>query len=225
MITAFWRAVSQLFDPSLRRVVLSSIAASLVLLACLVTGVWLALDSVALFDAGWLNDGIEFIGKIALVLFSWMLFPSAIQLVSGLFLEKVARRVEARYYPELGPASSPPLSETVIGALKFTLTAVALNILALPLYSLFNVFSPVIFYTLNGYLLGREYFEMVANRRLDANGVVVLKKSYRLKIWLVGAVLAFIMTVPVLNLVTPVLATAAMLHIFEKLRARAALSG
>jgi uncharacterized protein involved in cysteine biosynthesis len=74
-------------------------------------------------------------------------------------------------------------------------------------------------------LLGREYFEMVANRRLDANGVVVLKKSYRLKIWLVGAVLAFIMTVPVLNLVTPVLATAAMLHIFEKLRARAALSG
>ena len=225
MITAFSRAVTQMFDPSLRNLVLVSVAASIVLLGCLVMAIWLALDSLALFDIGWLNSSIEWLGKLALVLFSWMLFPSTTQLVSGFLLDKVARRVEAAYYPDLGPANAQPLTETLTAAVKFLLTAVALNVLALPLYITLTVFSPVIFYALNGYLLGREYFEMVASRRLDANGVVRLKKAHGLQIWITGAVLVFLMTVPIINLLTPVVATAAMLHIFEKLRARVGLSG
>ncbi|MAI98743.1 MAG: hypothetical protein CMH67_04035 [Nisaea sp.] len=225
MITAFSRAVTQMFDPSLRNLVLVSVAASIVLLGCLVMAIWLALDSLALFDIGWLNSSIEWLGKLALVLFSWMLFPSTTQLVTGFLLDKVARRVEAVYYPDLGSPNAQPLTETLTAAVKFLLTAVALNVLALPLYITLTVFSPVIFYALNGYLLGREYFEMVASRRLDANGVVRLKKAHGLQIWITGAVLVFLMTVPIINLLTPVVATAAMLHIFEKLRARAGLSG
>ena len=225
MITAFSRAVTQMFDPSLRDLVLVSVAASIVLLGCLVMAIWLALNSLALFDIGWLNSSIEWLGKLALVLFSWMLFPSTTQLVSGFLLDKVARRVEAAYYPDLGPANAQPLTETLTAAVKFLLTAVALNVLALPLYITLTVFSPAIFYALNGYLLGREYFEMVASRRLDANGVVRLKKAHGLQIWITGAVLVFLMAVPIINLLTPVVATAAMLHIFEKLRARGGLSG
>ena len=110
MITAFSRAVTQMFDPSLRNLVLVSVAASIVLLGCLVMAIWLALDSLALFDIGWLNSSIEWLGKLALVLFSWMLFPSTTQLVSGFLLDKVARRVEAVYYPDLGPANAQPLT-------------------------------------------------------------------------------------------------------------------
>ena len=100
-----------------------------------------------------------------------------------------------------------------------------LNLLALPLYLLllfvppFNLF---VFYLLNGYLLGREYFELVAARRLDTAGVRRLRRAYRGRLLLAGAVIAFLLTVPIVNLVTPIIATGFMLHVFEGLRRREA---
>jgi CysZ protein len=35
-----------------------------------------------------------------------------------------------------------------------------------------------------------------------------------------GVIIAFILTIPLLNLVTPIVATAFMLHIFQRLRSR-----
>jgi CysZ protein len=96
-----------------------------------------------------------------------------------------------------------------------------LNILALPLYfvPIINVF---VFYLLNGYLLGREYFELVAARRFDAAGTRRLRRKFRGRVMLAGVVIAFLLTVPIVNLVTPVVATGFMLHVFERLRRREA---
>src|SRR3546814_18922147 len=74
------------------------------------------------------------------------------------------------------------------------------------------------FYLLNGYLLGREYFEMVAVRRLDLAGAKRLRRDFRGRVVLAGAVIAFLLTIPLVNLVTPMIATAFMLHVFEGLR-------
>ncbi|MDF2766966.1 MAG: hypothetical protein K0S81_3962, partial [Rhodospirillales bacterium] len=82
---------------------------------------------------------------------------------------------------------------------------------------------PMVFYALNGYLLGREYFELVALRRLDENSVRALRRSYQGSILLSGALIAFITTVPLLNLAAPVVATAFMVHLFESLRRRVGL--
>ncbi len=83
-----------------------------------------------------------------------------------------------------------------------------------------------VFYGLNGYLLGREYFELVAARRFDMAGVRRLRRAYRGRLLLAGAVIAFLLTVPIVNLVTPVVATGFMLHVFERLRRReAAVAG
>ena len=101
--------------------------------------------------------------------------------------------------------------------MKFVLVAVALNVLALPVYLLSTVFAPLVFFALNGYLLGREYFEMVALRRVDLAAALALRRRYLGRLWLVGAGFAFLMTVPIVNLVTPVLATAIMVHLFTGL--------
>jgi uncharacterized protein involved in cysteine biosynthesis len=78
----------------------------------------------------------------------------------------------------------------------------------------------LVFYALNGYLLGREYFELVALRRLDESSVRALRRSYQGSIFLSGALIAFITTIPLLNLAAPVVATAFMVHLFESLRRR-----
>ena len=74
------------------------------------------------------------------------------------------------------------------------------------------------FYTLNGYLLGREYFELVAQRRLTAVEATALRRTRRARVFLAGAVIAFLFTVPLVNLITPIIATAFMLHIYEGMR-------
>ena len=94
-----------------------------------------------------------------------------------------------------------------------------------PLYLLllflppFNLF---VFYLLNGYLLGREYFEIVAVRRLDMATAKRLRRTYRGRVFMAGVVIALLLTVPLVNLITPIVATAFMLHVFEGLRRREA---
>jgi uncharacterized protein involved in cysteine biosynthesis len=102
---------------------------------------------------------------------------------------------------------------------------VAVNLLALPLYFVllfvppFNLF---LFYGVNGYLFGREYFELVSLRRLDEPEAKRLRRRYRGRVFLAGALIAIMMTMPIVNLFAPIVATAFMLHTFEALRQRAA---
>ena len=76
------------------------------------------------------------------------------------------------------------------------------------------------FYGLNGYLLGREFFELVAIRRLPQTEARALRKQKQTVVIGIGAVFAFLMTLPIINLLTPIIATATMLHLFEKWRSQ-----
>jgi len=152
-----------------------------------------------------------------------MFYPSTVMVIAGFFLDRVADAVDARHYPDLGPARKQPLGEILRSA--FTLLAITLiaNILLLPVY-VFTLFIPglnfVIFYSLNGYLLGREFFEMVAGRRMEPADAKALRKSKGFAVFGAGVVVAVMTTIPILNLAAPVIATAFMVHVFQRLRAQ-----
>jgi uncharacterized protein involved in cysteine biosynthesis len=97
------------------------------------------------------------------------------------------------------------------------LVAIGLNILALPIYFI-PILNFFVFYILNGYLLGREYFEAVALRRLSAGEVGELWRREKGRLIVAGVVITLMLTIPFLNLVAPVVATAFMLHLFESMR-------
>ena len=59
-------------------------------------------------------------------------------------------------------------------------------------------------------------------RRFDLAGARRLRRAHRGRLLLAGMVIAFLLTVPFVNLVTPVVATGFMLHVFETLRRREA---
>ncbi|MBU2089763.1 MAG: EI24 domain-containing protein, partial [Alphaproteobacteria bacterium] len=101
---------------------------------------------------------------------------------------------------------------------RFLALSILLNLIALPVYLLLPAVNLVLFYFLNGYLISREYFDMVAIRRVDKAEIVSMRRAYRGRLLGFGAVIAFLMTVPLVNLFVPVFATATMVHLFQGLR-------
>lgn len=157
----------------------------------------------------------------ALILVTFFLFPAIVATALSFLLDDVCRAVEARHYPALPPAREPPLVEEILDGLRFAAVTIGLNLLALPLYLLLLFVPPanvLLYYGLNGYLFGREYFELVAIRRLQPDEARPLRKRNSGSIFLSGAVVALLLTLPLINIVTPIVATAFMLHRFEKLR-------
>ncbi len=211
------------------------IRSALALIALWTVGV-LAAVATALFAAvgtvdpgawigggGWLVDwilgGLVAIAAIAL---SWFAFVVVAQNVAGFFVERVIARVEALHHPDLPPAPGPGVGNAILAGLRFVLLLVAVNAAAAPFYLAGLLFPPaslVLFYAVNGWLAGREYAEIVALRRLTPSGAARWRKSRRLQVFAAGVVIAVVMTVPVLNLVYPVVAAAFMTHLFHRLPA------
>ena len=219
MITDLVRAVAQLGDPAMRRALIGSVLGALAILVLLVSGaVWLV-GSLGLIGISWLDGAVTALGGALALVLAWILFPSAVVIVAGLFLEDVADAVDRRHYPDLPPARRVPISESLVASLRLAGLAAILNLAVLPLY-LVPGLNIVLFLVLNGYLLGREHFELVALRRMAPDAAKALRRAYSWRLLIAGMVLSVGMVVPVLNLAIPVIGTAFMAHRLEALRHR-----
>jgi len=221
MFQAFSKGVSQLGDPRTRKVLWFAIAA-----ACLVFAIlWLAvaglLGATTVFAYAWLEWVVDILGGLATLVFTWFLFPGVVSAVIGLFLDDIAHAVEARHYPALPPATGLPLAKAAVTAVAYLGILVALNLVLL-VFLLLPPLFPFVFYAVNGYLLGREYFELVALRRTGPEEVRRIRKAHRGKLFVAGVATALLLTIPVVNLLAPVVITAAMVHLFENWRQDAA---
>jgi len=221
MFSALARSLGQFDDPGVRRVVWKSLAGALLSFAILAVLFWYLGGWMASGLAHWV-DWVAHAGTILLTLvLVWFLFPVAVTAVASLFLDEVAEAVEARYYPGRPAPRSQSLAAQLLGTLRFAAVATFLNLLLVPIYLILLIFPPlyvVVFYAVNGYLLGREYFELVAYRRLDERTADAMRRAYRGRLTLAGMVIAVMLTIPVFNLIAPIVATAFALHLFEAMR-------
>ena len=215
MLGAFVKGIDQLSDHATRKYLWLSILSALITFVLLWSVVGWLLRETSISNIGWLEGAIDLLGGIATLALTWFLFPATVSAVIGLFLDQVADCVEKRHYPNLPTAAGLPLGESIVMSMKFLGILVSLNILMLPFLFLGPLF-PFVFYLVNGYLLGREYFELVASRRLPPAEVTKLRKARQGSVMAVGVVIAFALTVPVVNLLMPVVATSAMVHLFER---------
>jgi CysZ protein len=217
MLNAFLRALGDLLSPPLRKIVALSLAIAVGTFVALWIGVAVLLGHLPSVGSRPVNWLIDLLGAVGVVLLSWLLFPAVVTIVMGLFVEWVAAAVEARHYPRLGTPRRQAVSEAIWVAVRLMMLTIVLNLLALPLYLLLPGLNIVIFLGLNGYLFGREYFELVALRRLAPDATRQLRHRVSGRVFLGGAMIAGMFAVPFVNLVAPVVATAFMLHVFEGL--------
>ncbi|MFO1161730.1 MAG: EI24 domain-containing protein [Reyranellaceae bacterium] len=221
MINAFERAVQQLGDPRLRSVIWWSLALSLVLQVGIAVLAWWALQSFATFQMKWINEAIRWLGGGAVIVLALMLFPASFGIVISIFMEKIADIVESEHYPELGPAHGIPIWTGIWTGVVFLLAVVALNLVMLPFY-IISIFiaglGAVLFYGVNGWLTGRVYYEQVALRRRSPAEVKAWRRNNSGVLWLTGIVIVFLGTIPIVNLIVPVLGVAAMVHVAQQLK-------
>ncbi len=222
MLTALRLALADALQPEQRGAVLASIALAIVLLVALWLGATLLLSGLNLAGLPWLDTAIEILGSLGALVLAWVLFPAMTMLILGFFLDGVVAAVERRHYPELPPARHIGIGEAVASALRILVLALIVNLVLLPVYFLppINLF---IYYGLNGYVVGREYFELVALRRLDGAAARAMWRWHRGRLVLAGVVIVFLLSLPLFNLVAPIVAAAFMLHVFEGVRRRPSL--
>lgn len=222
MITALIRAFGQLPDPPFRRVIFRTFLWSVALSAALFMAAAWGVTRIQATGIGWLDGTIEVLGGAASFVIAILLFPGLATIVIGLFLEDIARAVETRHYPDLAEPRRQPLREALWAVVKLALVAVVLNLLILPIY-LIPVLNIFVFYGLNGYLLGREYFELAALRRMDDAGAREMRRRHGTRVFIAGVVITFLLSIPFVNWFMPVIAAAFVVHVFEGMRSRAEL--
>ena len=216
MLNALLNGFAQLGDPAVRRVLWRSAALAVVGLIILVGAVGFGLDRLAVSGWAWLDSALTVLGALGAVVLGIVLFPALVGLVSSFFLEEVAGAVERRHYPTLAPARRQGIGEAVGTALTYLAALVVLNLVALLIGLVLPVISWPIFYLLNGYLLGREYFELVALRRLAPAEAKAQRRRHRGRLTVAGVLIAVLLSVPFVNLLVPVIATAFMVHVFQE---------
>lgn len=211
MVHAFTLAAAQLADRNFRRPLVLGLGGAALIFVALWVGLWLLLTRTHLFAIGWLDTVVAALGELAAIGLAFILYPAVVASLTALFLDQVVDAVEQRHYPGLPPPRRIGLGEQLKSAARLLVVAIVLNLLVLPIYLLPPI-NLLVFYALNGYILGREYFELVAARRLDPSGVSRVWRDHRWGALAMGVVIAFLSTLPLINLVAPLIGVAAMTH-------------
>lgn len=223
IVRAFLLALGQIGDPRFRRVLLLGVGLTLALLigACVavVWAVgWAVGDAVTLPWLGtvsWADDAASWAAVPLVLVLSVVLMVPVASAITSMFLDRVAQAVEDRHYPTLPPAQEVPIADELRDTVNFLGVMIGANILALVLY--FTPLAPFVFWGLNGFLLGREYITLAATRRIGREGARALRRRHWLTVWVAGVLMAIPLTVPLVNLLVPILGAATFTHIFHRL--------
>ncbi len=221
----FLKAVGQLSDPRFRRVLLLGLGLTIALrfgIYAVVLGVvsWLSPDTVTLpwvGDITWVSSLISGASILLMLVLSIFLMVPVASAFTSLFLDDVANAVEEIHYPEMPPVDPLPWGQAIADTLRFLGLIIAANIAALILYVILPFAAPLIFWGLTGFLLGREYFQLVAMRRMDRLAARAMWQENRIQIWLAGALMAVPLSLPLINLLVPILGAATFTHLYHRL--------
>lgn len=218
MIAALLRALGDLSAPTVRRLAVFGLGLALASFIVVWTAIAILLARTELFEWGPLNWLVDILGGLAVLVLSWLLFPAVATFVMGFFLERIAAAVEALHYPESGPVRHSSAAEALATTMRLMTITLLLNLLALPVYISAPGINLFVFLGINGYLFGREYFEVVALRRLDPIAARAARRSVAGRVFVAGMVIAGLFAIPLVNLVAAVIATAFMVHLMARMR-------
>ncbi len=227
ILSSFLRALGQIDDPRFRRVIGLGVVLSLALLACAYLVFLLALqtftpDTLVIPFIGEVTGMHQLLGWASLLfmigLSVFLMVPVA-ALFSGLFLDEVAAAVEDRHYAFLPPVTPPGRIAQLKEALNLLGLIIGLNVLGLALLPLTGPLYIPAFWVLNGFLLGREYFSLAAQRRLPRDKAKELRRRNFWRIWAAGTLMAAPLSIPIVNLVVPVIGAATFTHLFHRMAA------
>ena len=234
MLDAFVKALSQLFTAPLRGVLLKAVGLALVLIVIIGILLQRLFSALAEGGANWAEATYGFAPHTAWHLLVWVLsvmaglgivtgalflMPVVTAFVGSFFVDEVADAVEREHYPAEPLGRALPFLRAIIEGVKTALLALVVYFCALP-FVLFAGFGVLILFVANSYLLGREYFELAAMRFHPPDEAKALRKQHAGYVFLAGMVIALFVSIPFVNLATPIFAMAYMVHVHKGMAGR-----
>jgi len=231
MLDAVVKALSQILSPPMRSILWRSIGLALVLIVVLSIGLQRLLSFLATSGEVWAEallgpsfqtplDILAWIISIAaglgIVFGAVLLMPAITSLVASLFVDDVADHVEREHYPAERPGSALPLGLAITEGVKTALLTILVYLIALP-FVLFAGVGFIIFFIATAWLLGREYFELAAMRFRTPAQAKAMRKENAATVFTAGLVIAAFVSIPIVNLATPLFGMAFMVHMHKRL--------
>jgi uncharacterized protein involved in cysteine biosynthesis len=210
--SATLRAIGQLDDPALLGTVLRGVALAAALFALLATAATLGVHA-ALTGGGWWAWLAGLLGGAGvLVLSVWLFLPVAC-VIASCFSDRVAIAVERRFYPDLPRAAPAPLASQIWDGLVRGMRVLVLQLGSLLLALLIPGIGLPLGWAIAAWACGRGLFIAVAMRRMSRAAATRLYRRRRAAVLIVGALVVAANWLPLVNLLAPVLAIAAMVHV------------
>jgi CysZ protein len=231
MLDAAIKALVQMFTRPFRAVLLKSIALAIAFLIVLAVALYRLLAWLTGAGEAWAEGSLGafahapllFAAKLLIIAFSLgivagaiFLMPAVTALVAGFFADEIAETVEHTHYPLEPPGVRLPLTRAILEGVKTAALAVVIYVACAP-FLLLAGFGAVLFFLATAYLLGREYFELAAMRFHPAGEAKMLRRQNRSMIFIAGMFIAGFVSIPIVNLATPLFGTAFMVHIHKRL--------
>jgi len=166
--------------------------------------------------AGWLGFVFGLLASLGLALGLALLVAPVTAVIAGLFLDGVAEIIEKRDYPHDPVGTAIPLGRAIVYTVKFLGVVIVGNIIALLLLLVPGI-NIAAFLLVNGYLFGREFFEFAAMRYRSEDEVRLMRSKYSGTIFMAGLLIAAFLSIPIVNLLTPLFAAGLMVHLHKML--------
>lgn len=209
-------AFFQTFSPPLRKILLKLIALALLLLVALGGTLQWLLQLLLPLAHPYDYIAAILLGLITLVVAFFAMAPVT-SLMAAIFLDDVAEEVERTKFPADAPGTPLSVPRSMALSVKFFSVVLLVNLAAILLWFVIPVFNVAVFFIANAYLLSREFFELAAMRFRTPEEARRLRRQHAAPVFAAGLIIAAIVIVPILNLITPVFATAFMVRRHKRL--------
>jgi len=220
MLKSAVRAFGDLFSPEFRSVLFKALGMTIALFIAVLVIAELLIASFTHFSWPWADRLVEVGTGLALLIAFFFLMSPVTAAFAGLFLDQIAEKVEERHYP-WDPRGTPlPAGRAILMALQFFIVVLLVNLAVLPM--VFFGFGAFVLVAANAYLIGREYFEMVAMRHMPVEEAKILRKENSPTVFVAALLPASMSVVPFVNLVVPLFSTAYFTHLFKSVQASSA---
>ena len=216
MFASLRKAANTLFDRTLSGVVAKSLLLTFILYAALFVAVLYGVHHLPVLGAPWINAAIDFLTPVLLILLVFFLGAPVAALFASFYLEGIARKIEAEYYPADPRASGAPFGAALFAGLRLATLVILVDLALLPVDVAVPGIAELVTLLVNGWLLGREYFELVALRHFSRTATYALRRRHAGGVFLAGAVISILTAVPLVNLFAPLIGTAFMVHVFKR---------
>jgi len=220
MFASVGKAVATLFGRDFVGLLFWVLLASALAFVALFAGVEFAITQLPASVPVWLKTLLEVAAPIAIIFLLVALGAPVAALVGSLFLDRIAAKVDARFYPSDPKAPGAPFLGGTAERLKLVGLAVLINGAALALDAEIPVVPEVVALIANGWLLGREFFELAALRHLSRQQSDALRRRHAGKIFGGGLLIAVLALIPGLDLIAPFFGAALMAHLFKRLEGK-----